>query len=302
MRNHLVVLPCGLSSYIEGDRVLDILINSKLNITDVYVTLDGRVRGPMCHLVENQIIRIAFRGLGGKGGFGATLRGGKSGETTNTSSMRTLDGERVLNVETKEALKCWESREDTMSNEEVALEYSMIKHGLKHCNYGASCRYRKTCSFVHPKDPDVEMFEVDIRPVEYFSETRIHEALVSGLKYSGTCSLPEAELSNDPMPTTECTEQLDMSIDVSTVAQEESVNWDLYPDSQSLEVLGADKIKSLLQKSGLKCGGTLSERASRLFLLKFTRIEDIPSNCKAKSKKRKLEPQQKKRIESYFGL
>ncbi|KAL8162455.1 hypothetical protein V2J09_013944 [Rumex salicifolius] len=49
-----------------------------------------------------------------------------------------------------------------------------------------------------------------------------------------------------------------------------------------LEVFGMEKLKTELQARGLKCGGTLQERAARLFLLKTTPIEKIPKKLLAK--------------------
>ena len=43
-----------------------------------------------------------------------------------------------------------------------------------------------------------------------------------------------------------------------------------------LQVLGLERLKAELQAHGLKCGGTLQERAARLFLLKTTPIEKLP--------------------------
>lgn len=49
-----------------------------------------------------------------------------------------------------------------------------------------------------------------------------------------------------------------------------------------LQVLGLERLKSELQERGLKCGGTLQERASRLFLLKTTPLEKLPKKLLAK--------------------
>lgn len=48
------------------------------------------------------------------------------------------------------------------------------------------------------------------------------------------------------------------------------------------QVLGMERLKSELQKNGLKCGGTLQERAGRLFLLKTTSIDKLPKKILAK--------------------
>lgn len=49
-----------------------------------------------------------------------------------------------------------------------------------------------------------------------------------------------------------------------------------------LQVLGMERLKLELQSHGLKCGGTLQERASRLFLLKTTPLDKIPKKHLAK--------------------
>ncbi|CAI9101132.1 OLC1v1038390C1 [Oldenlandia corymbosa var. corymbosa] len=57
---------------------------------------------------------------------------------------------------------------------------------------------------------------------------------------------------------------------------EKPLNFDEINSAAELEVFGMDRLKSELQARGLKCGGTLQERAARLFLLKTTPIEMIP--------------------------
>jgi hypothetical protein len=49
-----------------------------------------------------------------------------------------------------------------------------------------------------------------------------------------------------------------------------------------LKVLGMERLKTELQVRGLKCGGTLQERAARLFLLKSTPLEKLPKKLLAK--------------------
>ena len=60
----------------------------------------------------------------------------------------------------------------------------------------------------------------------------------------------------------------------------QEVKWDpidlkRYKSAQALEALGLDHLKAELQRHGLKAGGSLSERAARLFLLSHTPIEKI---------------------------
>ena len=53
---------------------------------------------------------------------------------------------------------------------------------------------------------------------------------------------------------------------------------DLSPFSspEELEALGLDRLKSALLALGLKCGGTLGQRAARLFSTKGKRLEELP--------------------------
>lgn len=51
-----------------------------------------------------------------------------------------------------------------------------------------------------------------------------------------------------------------------------------------LASLGLDRLKSALQSLSLKCGGTLDERANRLWLTKGKRIDELPEELFVKSK------------------
>lgn len=48
------------------------------------------------------------------------------------------------------------------------------------------------------------------------------------------------------------------------------------------QVVGLDRLKAELQARGLKCGGTLTERGARLFLLTHTPLEKIDAKHVAK--------------------
>ncbi|KAK7258511.1 hypothetical protein RIF29_24090 [Crotalaria pallida] len=63
---------------------------------------------------------------------------------------------------------------------------------------------------------------------------------------------------------------------------EEPLNFDTFNSAAELEVLGLERLKSELQSRGLKCGGTLQERAARLFLLKSTPLDKLPKKLLAK--------------------
>ncbi|MCO5563159.1 hypothetical protein L7F22_016796 [Adiantum nelumboides] len=70
------------------------------------------------------------------------------------------------------------------------------------------------------------------------------------------------------------------------ICKQTPVNLDLedFLHASDLEVLGLDRLKHELQKRGLKCGGSLAERAGRLFLLKTISLEKLDKKHFAKAK------------------
>jgi hypothetical protein len=56
----------------------------------------------------------------------------------------------------------------------------------------------------------------------------------------------------------------------------------MFNSAEELEALGLDRLKEGLEALGLKCGGSLSERAQRLWNVRGKKMEDIPNNLKAK--------------------
>ena len=66
----------------------------------------------------------------------------------------------------------------------------------------------------------------------------------------------------------------------------EPVDLHKYKSAQEVEALGLDHLKAELQRHGLKVGGSLSERAARLYLLSHTPLEKIDKKHLAKPAKR----------------
>eukprot|EP00252_Welwitschia_mirabilis_P022840 TRINITY_DN6299_c0_g1_i2.p1 TRINITY_DN6299_c0_g1~~TRINITY_DN6299_c0_g1_i2.p1 ORF type:complete len:279 (-),score=79.26 TRINITY_DN6299_c0_g1_i2:279-1115(-) len=64
----------------------------------------------------------------------------------------------------------------------------------------------------------------------------------------------------------------------------EPLHFDNFNTVADMEALGLERLKMELQARGLKCGGNLSERAARLFLLKTTPLQMLPKKLFAKSK------------------
>ncbi|KAI3693989.1 hypothetical protein L1987_76946 [Smallanthus sonchifolius] len=73
-----------------------------------------------------------------------------------------------------------------------------------------------------------------------------------------------------------------VSLKSDCVEFEKPLNFDQFNSAAEMEVLGMERLKTELQERGLKCGGTLQERAARLYLLKATPLEMIPKKLLAK--------------------
>jgi len=56
----------------------------------------------------------------------------------------------------------------------------------------------------------------------------------------------------------------------------------MFNSVEELEALGLDRLKQGLEALGLKCGGTLRDRAERLWSVRGKKPNDIPEKLKAK--------------------
>ncbi|RID70894.1 hypothetical protein BRARA_C02870 [Brassica rapa] len=72
------------------------------------------------------------------------------------------------------------------------------------------------------------------------------------------------------------------TVDAVCCKRVEPLNFDDFSSAKDMEVMGMERLKTELQSHGLKCGGTLQERAARLFLLKSTPLDKLPKKLLAK--------------------
>lgn len=68
----------------------------------------------------------------------------------------------------------------------------------------------------------------------------------------------------------------------SRVIEPQPLDLNLYHSAKELEQLGLDRLKSALMAIQVKCGGTVTERAERLFSLKGLTRENYPQKVRAK--------------------
>ncbi len=80
------------------------------------------------------------------------------------------------------------------------------------------------------------------------------------------------------------------AVNGSSSAAPQELRLGMFGDVKELEALGMDRLKEALEAAGLKCGGTLQERAGRLWSVRGKKAQDYPPSIVAKAKKRKHSP------------
>ncbi|KAI3449267.1 hypothetical protein Pfo_005932 [Paulownia fortunei] len=131
-------------------------------------------------------------------------------------------------------------------------------------------------------EEDIDHNGVDIK-VPHKSHSGKVEEIINQLP-GVSCSEEEvpstAEVSNSTI--LEPVQEEAVSVSVKVPDLDKPLNLDEYHSAAELEILGMERLKAELQAQGLKCGGTLQERAARLFLLKTTPVEMLSKKLFAK--------------------
>lgn len=136
---------------------------------------------------------------------------------------------------------------------------------------------------------DMETDEVDKRlGVEGLHQTLSHhcDADISETKASEDTLSKDTVCTDDNEHNTEKhPENLILKNCISeSVSDDEPVDLDRYDSKEELANLGLERLKNALMTRGLKCGGTLEERAERLFSVKGLSPDEIDPSLFAKSK------------------
>ncbi|XP_065068736.1 splicing regulator SDE2-like [Rhopilema esculentum] len=133
---------------------------------------------------------------------------------------------------------------------------------------------------VHKK----EVFETKLP--EKDSEPDKEKVQISGHSaFSTKEEKPNVQTDNDSI-SDERSEKEDVSKAQNSHQSDLLINLQLFSMAEELEAFGLEKLKCELMKHGLKCGGTLQQRAQRLFLLKDTPIEKLDKSLFAKQGKK----------------
>eukprot|EP01091_Cochliopodium_minus_P012030 TRINITY_DN3557_c0_g1_i1.p1 TRINITY_DN3557_c0_g1~~TRINITY_DN3557_c0_g1_i1.p1 ORF type:complete len:330 (-),score=119.61 TRINITY_DN3557_c0_g1_i1:6-995(-) len=288
-------------------------INKKYNIPMEMMRLDynGKQLQSICRdhkemIIDNNNkegwigpIHLNLPLKGGKGGFGSLLRGGPKGvkvnRVTNKDACRDLSGRRLRHVEGEKSLKEWvENVRDESHDEKMGMKYVEQQNKKK------------------LKEQTLNSFTSETKGVK----NKITESLKKGILLSkkkrkmeklenGKDDLNDKQDNDDKQDVdekqeiddnkndqnikiiNEIKENTPEKIDIKENSKDNISDIDLskYNSSKELESLGLETLKSLLEKMGAKCGGTLVQRAERLFSIKD--LKEIPQEHKAQQNNKK---------------
>lgn len=127
--------------------------------------------------------------------------------------------------------------------------------------------------------PQTSQWSIESTGVIEANDHPLHKTLSNELSVSGQQN--NTLLSALPPPSThdDCESEK-----FGNTSSDAPVDLDKYNSSQELARLGMERLKNALMSRGLKCGGTLEERAERLFSVKGLEADQIDPSLFAKLK------------------
>ncbi|KAL5715190.1 hypothetical protein ACHQM5_017049 [Ranunculus cassubicifolius] len=259
--------------------------------------------------------------LGGKGGFGTQIRNSAASKrkTTNFDLCRDLSGRRIGDVNIEKRLKEWAEDAGGRMLEKIAEDF--CKNQMKDARKSRESEAQKYVEeYREASNKCVGIIEASVRDSIAMHGLGLKRLKVSQNDelakadrnptldvepevvnchnvgeadcYSSTVTANANEASNtDVFVITEKNTIVDVEPEAvnchnSTITASAGLNKPLdfsdYSSAKEMEVIGMERLKTELQARGLKCGGTLEERAARLFLLKTSTIDMLPKKFLAK--------------------
>ena len=83
-------------------------------------------------------------------------------------------------------------------------------------------------------------------------------------------------------------------VSMSVLGSDGEFDWNKFCTEKALQEVGLDRLKQELKSRGMKCGGTLSERAQRLLLVRGLAPEQYPPHVLAKQNRKRPRKRQKR--------
>eukprot|EP00298_Acanthocystis_sp_HF-20_P008134 c17493_g1_i1.p1 GENE.c17493_g1_i1~~c17493_g1_i1.p1 ORF type:complete len:348 (+),score=147.38 c17493_g1_i1:49-1044(+) len=300
-------------------RVCDLFL---IPVSEQYVCIGSKCFSDT-DILNNESLSMIFsintRVLGGKGGFGSLLKGGSTGygfekkKAVSLGACRDLNGRRVRNTENEKKLREWSSglgsqrakelneivenfgkkrnfqrRGNSQTSDALRELNSVVQHFGKPSNkkrgindisasssssVPSSSRVPSQYNSNYQTDPDKDIQAVSSEVIE-----GVKEALAKKQKLNSSEEKQEEEQQKNQE------EEQQKNEEEHKIQEEQLLNLDEIASAKDLEQFGNERLKVELQKRQLKFGGTLEQRAQRLFSVKGLTPEQIPRHLKTQTK------------------
>jgi len=287
-----------------GERVLCLSFEEPIVVSNLKVKLQD-LCGIPCHeqrlisscrdLKDSQYIsqtcflNLQLRLNGGKGGFGALLRGAgaKAGQKkiTNFDDCRDLNGNRIRHKKNEKKMSDWYASAKEREREEEERKQKLREEEAAKNQYS----FDPTQYVKNSKEISANI-ENAVEEVLKASKNKKKEEPKEEDSKKKKRNMMWEEFDNfeEETPTKKKKQENvihETKESESTKDEEIPIDLDHFSNAEELERIGLEKLKSELMKLGLLCGGTLKQRAQRLFSVKGKSIREIDSKLFAKKKK-----------------
>lgn len=271
--------------------------------------------------VAHALAEVRVRVLGGKGGFGTQLRtaGRRGVQTTNFDACRDLSGRRLGVVNGERKLAEWEAKREEREREREAEKFlksqasgsgaaklreleekeraayqaerelvsesvsAAVASGIKEAAVLEASKRRKVAKgkeVVNDSDGDESDEDFDdsalLFPVVAKKRAKIEPQAgpIATMEVPARAENTVSEAQLEPSTT--------KPIEEAVSEEPTPLNLANFSSASELEAFGLDRLKRELMDRGLKCGGTLTERAARLFLLRDKTRDELDKKFWAK--------------------
>jgi hypothetical protein len=276
-------------------------------------------------LSEEQTVisaRVGLRVQGGKGGFGALLRGAGAKASAKLKSIsnedcRDLSGRRIRHVKNEQRLAEWYAQQKQTEQEETnkkqkkkktqqeptfhVVEDKKFTNQIKEIEESITNSVEiglQEAKRLKSQPPPPEDHQVKKKPKIFWDEFESDSEDTTTTTTTTTKKQADLSPQQSTQTTSEATDNLPTGLELSSEEQQavtptkheavsNEIDLSAYTSAQELESVGLDALKEELQRRGLLCGGTLKDRASRLFSVKGLSQEEIPDSIKAKNTKKR---------------
>jgi len=255
------------------------------------------------HSSDHVQLRLALRILGGKGGFGALLRGAgaKAGSKKNTNfdDCRDLSGRRIKDVRAEKEVLEWyaaqKEKRDTPETEEKlepkepAFTFNssgyinQLKETQDNISLSVEQGIKESMKFKEIKAKQEAERSTQPKKKRRTVWSTIDELEESDeekeVKKEETITLVEEKKESTKTETQQEAHAIQQTMEP---LRKEVIDLNKYNSAEELETLGLDKLKTELQHLGILCGGTLKDRATRLFCTKGKKLSELDPKLLAK--------------------